>query len=176
MLRTRGSRLAVLLLACVVAACATNTGGGVQPDPDLVTVEVAAVATDPRTGTPVVLLREPASERMVPIWIGAPEADAISRALHGVEVPRPMTHDLLASTVQGLGARVEEVVIHEQRAGTYYGVIRIATGARGRVEIDSRPSDGVALALRTGAPIRVSRSLFVDSPEHTAPPRVVPTV
>jgi uncharacterized protein len=178
MLRSHASRLCVLAVVTLVAGCGMPAGESLQPDPAFATVEVAGVAMDPRTGSPVVLLRDPTSERVVPIWIGVPEAEAIARALDGIDMPRPMTHDLLASTVRRLGARVEEVVIREQREGTYYGVIRLANGARGdRVELDSRPSDGVALALRTGAPIRVARTLLMDSLDDASPPppRPVPT-
>jgi uncharacterized protein len=172
--RNRAPRLAVLLALCLVAACAVPAGETRQPDPALATVEVASVAIDPRTQSPVVLLSDPTTGRVVPIWIGVAEAEAIVRSLHGVAVPRPMTHDLLANTVRRLGARVEEVVIYEQREGTYYGLIRLSNGSRKAVEIDSRPSDGVALALRTGAPIRVARSLLLESPEEATPPRITP--
>jgi uncharacterized protein len=166
-----------LLLCAFLAGCAMSPGEALQPDPALAVVEVAGVGLDPRTQTPVVLLREAETERVVPIWIGTAEAEAIARSLEGIEMPRPMTHDLLATVVRSLGGRVEEVVIRELREGTYYGVIRVVNGERGeRIEIDSRPSDGVALALRTGASIRVARSLFVDSLEDAAPPRVAPTV
>jgi uncharacterized protein len=175
MLRRRTIPLFLLLLP-PAGGCGVPAGEALQPDPAFTTVEVAGVAVDPRTQSPVVLLREPASERAVPIWIGVAEAEAIARSLHGVEMPRPMTHDLLASTIRGLGGEVEEVLIREQRDGTYYGLIRLRNGRRGApIEIDSRPSDGVALALRTGAPIRVARSLLLDSLEDAAPPRTVPT-
>ncbi len=153
----------ILLLSLLVASCALPASESAVPDPAYATVEVAGVGVDSQTESPVVLLRDPASSQAIPIWIGVAEAEAIARALHGVAMPRPMTHDLLASTVERLGARVEEVVIVEAKEGTYYGVIRLVTSARARrIELDSRPSDGVALALRTGAPIRVARSLLRD--------------
>jgi uncharacterized protein len=163
--------LAVLLLCGLLAGCAVVSGEATEPDPGFVTVEVAGVGLDPRTQSPVVLLQDPTTERVVPIWVGVAEGEAIARSLHGIEMPRPMTHDLLATLVQRLGARVEEVVIHEQREGTYYGMIRLRNSARGRpIELDSRPSDGLALALRTGAPIRVARALLRDSLEDAPPP------
>ncbi len=175
MRRNRAVACFALLLCGLLAACAVPTGESIQPDSAFTTVEIAGVGVDPQSRSPIVLLREPGTERVVPIWIGISEAEAIARSLEGIETPRPMTHDLLASTVSGLGARVEEVVILEQREGIYYGVIRLATGTRGRrVEIDSRPSDGLALAVRTGAPIRVARSLFMESPDERPPAR--PTV
>lgn len=175
--RNVGPALYALVLSGLLSGCGISSGEALQPDPALAEVEVAGVGIDPRTQTPVVLLREPSSERIVPIWVGVPEAEAISRALNRVEMPRPMTHDLLASLVTSLGARVEEVVIHELRDGTYYGAIRLRNGARGeRIEVDSRPSDGLALALRTGAAIRVARILLVDSLEEATPPEARPTV
>jgi uncharacterized protein len=176
MLPNRARRLLPLVAGLFLAGCAVPAGESRQPDPGLATVEVAAVAVDPRTQSPVVLLRDPATDRVVPIWVGVPEAEAIRRALDGVAVPRPMTHDLLASAIRGLGARVEEVAITQQRGGTYYGVIRLVTnGGRERIEIDSRPSDGMALALRTGARIRVARELLLDSLEEAEPPPPVQT-
>jgi uncharacterized protein len=170
------SRL-VALAAVALAGCTPAAGGTLQADPGFVDVEVAGVALDRTLQTPIVLLRERGGERMVPLWVGIPEAEAIGRALEGIAMPRPMTHDLLANTIRGLGATVEEVVITEQREGTYYGVIRLTThGGRERLEIDSRPSDGMALALRTGARIRVARDLLVESPQETRPPPRSPAV
>lgn len=170
MRRSRSDWAFALLLCAWLPGCAVMASESMEPDPSFATVEVAGVGLDPRTQTPVVLLRDPASEQVVPIWIGMPEAEAIARSLEGVETPRPMTHDLFANTVQRLGARIDEVVINQQREGTYYGVIRLTTGAgANRIEIDSRPSDGLALALRTGAAIRVARDLFVDTPPEARP-------
>jgi uncharacterized protein len=168
---------AAVPLLLVLAACARPANDPRMPDPSLATVEVATVAVDPRTQTPVVLLQDPETERIVPIWIGLPEAEAIARSLEGVSVPRPMTHDLLASVIAGLGGRVVEVVILEQRGGTYYGSVRlIRSGGNERVDLDARPSDAMALALRTGAPIRVARELLLDSLEDATPPPPAPTV
>jgi uncharacterized protein len=176
MRRSRSVRaFALLLLSGWLPGCAVMASESMEPDPSLATVEVAGVALDPRTQSPVVLLRDPASDQVVPIWIGVPEAEAIARSLEGVQTPRPMTHDLFANTVQRLGARIEEVVISQQREGTYYGVIRLTTGnGANRIDVDSRPSDGLALALRTGATIRVARELFVDTPPESRPPPPTP--
>lgn len=166
----RSLRLLAPMLCCWLTACALTRGEPAEPEPGFVTVEIVGVAMDPEAQSPLVLLRDPQTQHVVPIWIGVPEAEAIARALHGVAVARPMTHDLLASTIEELGARVEEVVILGEREGTYYGAIRLATGARGRrIEIDSRPSDGLALALRANAPIRVARDLLVDPTDATRP-------
>jgi uncharacterized protein len=138
---------------------------GAGPE-DLIAVELATVGFDRSSETPVVLLREPESGRVVPIWVGPAEAQAILLALHGVQVPRPMTHDLMASLLGELRATVEEVVVHELRGNTFYGGVRLRVHGEETVrEVDSRPSDALALALRTDAPIRVARGMLIDPPE-----------
>lgn len=137
-----------------------------------VTVELSTVGVDPTAGTPIVLLREPESGRIVPIWIGPSEAQAIARALHGVRVPRPMTHDLMANLLSELKAEVQEVIVHDLRGATYFATIRLRIAESGTVrDIDSRPSDALALALRTDAPIRIARRILTDAPafDFTAP-------
>lgn len=133
---------------------------------DLVAVELATVGLDGRAGTPIVLLREPESGSVVPIWIGSAEAQAIALSLHGIEVPRPMTHDLMANLLAELDATVEEVIVHDLRDQTYLGAVRLRLPNEERLrEVDSRPSDALALALRTGAGIRVARRILVATPD-----------
>ena len=100
----------------------------------------------------VVILKEQAGERYLPIWISPAEADAIAVKLQGVDVPRPLSHDLLWSVIGTLNASIHSVVINELRDDTFYGKI-ILNARGGQVEIDSRPSDALALAVRAGAPI-----------------------
>ncbi len=148
-----------IFFACLAA-------GGNHPDPDMVEVEVATVGVDTQAGSPVVLLRDPVSGRVLPIWVGLNEAQAIARSLHGIDTPRPMTHDLLATMTQALGGTVESVVVHALRDGVYYGrVVVRANGQNSTRTVDSRPSDAVALALRADARIYVARALFDDAPE-----------
>jgi bifunctional DNase/RNase len=131
-----------------------------------VPVELSTVGLDGRTGTPIVVLREPASGGVLPIWVGTAEAQAIALALHGVIPPRPMTHDLMASLITELRAQVEEVVVTDLRNNTYFGIVRLrVAGDRKIRDVDSRPSDALALALRTGAPIRVARKILAIAPE-----------
>lgn len=138
-----------------------NEGAG-----ELVPVELAAVGVDLGSNEPVVLLREEGSGKMVPIWIGLEEARAIGRALHDVPMPRPMTHDLMANLLSELDVIVEEVVVHELREATYHGMVRIRQADSGEIkEVDSRPSDALALAVRTGSAIRVARGILQDAPE-----------
>jgi bifunctional DNase/RNase len=113
---------------------------------------VAGLTIDPVNNTPIVILREKDGERVVPIWIGVVEASAIAFELESVKLTRPMTHDLLRTAVEQLGGHVERVVVSELRDNTYFALVAIRQGER-TVEIDARPSDAIALALRARAPI-----------------------
>ena len=124
------------------------------------------VGLDGRTGTPIVVLREPESGSVLPIWVGPAEAQAIALSLHGVIPPRPMTHDLMASLIAELRAEVDEVVVTDLRANVFFGIVRLRVAGEKKIrEVDSRPSDALALALRTGAPIRVARKILAGAPE-----------
>lgn len=129
---------------------------------DLVSVELATVAVVPGTNAPVVLLREPESGATVPIFIGPVEARAILLALRGVDSPRPMTHDLLQSVIDSLSGTLEGVVVDALRDNTYHGALEIRIDAdRPLIRVDSRPSDALALAARTGASIRVAPDILI---------------
>lgn len=136
------------------------------PDAELLTAELSTVGWDRLSGSPVVLLRELDSGQVLPIWIGLAEARAISVELHGVELSRPMTHDLMTNVLATLGASLEEVVVSELREGTYYGLLKLRIDGEAEPRwVDTRPSDGLALALRVGATIRVARKLIEDLPD-----------
>jgi bifunctional DNase/RNase len=162
MRRVYVSALAIALAASWLATVrAQSSGGG-----DSVPVELSTIGVDGRTGTPIVVLRDPESGNVLPIWVGGAEAQAIALALHGVVPPRPMTHDLMASLIAELRAEVDEVVVTDLRNNTYFGVVRLRVAGEKKIrEVDSRPSDALALALRTGAPIRVARKIFANVPE-----------
>ncbi len=107
----------------------------------------------------VVILREKMADRYLPIWIGPTEADAIAVKLQGGSVPRPLTHDLLQSIIDVLGASVHSIIVNELKNDTFYAKINLdVDGAQ--MEIDSRPSDALALAVRTEAPIYVEESVL----------------
>ena len=112
-------------------------------------VDVIGVRVEMPSNQPIVLLREVAGDRYLPIWIGAVEATAIAFAQQGVVPPRPLTHDLLKEVISATGNELSEVRITEMRDGVFYAVLVFGSG----VEISARPSDSIALALRTGTRI-----------------------
>lgn len=107
----------------------------------------------------VVILKELDEERYLPIWIGPFEADAIAIGLQGIEVARPLTHDLLNSFITAVGAKVSHILVDDLRDDTFYARIVIDNDGQ-PVEIDSRPSDAIALAVRAGVPIFVAESVM----------------
>jgi uncharacterized protein len=123
-------------------------------------VEVMGLNLEAASGAPLVLLREQdAPYRVVPIFIGGREAVAIALALSGEPPPRPLTHDLLAAVIEGLDARVDHVEVTEVREGTFHAELAVQ-GPQGGVNLDSRPSDAIALALRVDAPLFVSEEVL----------------
>ncbi|HET9275020.1 MAG TPA: bifunctional nuclease family protein [Gemmatimonadales bacterium] len=135
----------------------------------MVRMRVAHLGLDRSTNTPVVILQEEGGERTLPIWIGAPEANAIALELQGAKPERPLTHDLMKHLVTGLGGELRRVVISGLRENTYLAELLIYRG--GEVfEVDARPSDSIALALRMHAPIFSNEELLQGSEEGgTAP-------
>lgn len=112
-------------------------------------LDVVGVRVEMPSNQPLVLLRESEGDRYLPIWIGAAEAAAIAFAQQGVVPPRPLTHDLLRDVVDALGQSLEQVRISDLREGVFYAELVFANGT----EVSARPSDAIALALRTGTPI-----------------------
>lgn len=101
----------------------------------------------------VVILKEKGAERYLPIWIGPAEADAIAIKLQDVTVPRPLTHDLLSSVINALGASVNSIIVCDLKNDTFFAKIILSVNGGGNIEVDSRPSDAIALAVRVKAPI-----------------------
>lgn len=125
----------------------------------MVRMRVAHLGLDRSTNTPVVILQEEGGERTLPIWIGAPEANAIALEMQGAKPERPLTHDLMKHLVTGLGGELRRVVISGLRENTYLAELLIYRG--GDVfEVDARPSDSIALALRMQAPIYSNEDLL----------------
>jgi bifunctional DNase/RNase len=129
----------------------------------VIEVRISSLAVDPRTNQPVLILRplvdEPGQHRVLPIWIGQPEATAILLAIEGVELPRPLTHDLLKNVIEGLGAIVERIEITRVEEGTFFAALILRAEER-RIAIDARPSDSIALAVRTGTPVFVAADVM----------------
>ena len=122
-------------------------------------LSVQGVLTDPKTETQVVLLRAEDNKEVLPIWVGAVEGNAIKFALEGVLPSRPLTHDLLKSMMEHLGLRIQKVIITEIKNNTYYALIYLESGGS-LLSIDSRPSDAIALALRSHVPIYTTDEVF----------------
>ena len=115
-------------------------------------MKVRGLMFDPYNNTFIVLLRDEEQSEMLPIWVGKPEASVISFALEGVTAPRPMTHDLMKAILDAVHAKVISVVISDLKENTYYAKVHLSY-EDSEYAIDSRPSDAIALALRTSAPI-----------------------
>lgn len=122
-------------------------------------LDVLGVRVEMPTNQPIVLLRERDGDRYLPVWIGAAEAAAIAFAQQGVTPPRPLTHDLLRDVIAGLGHQLAEVRIVELRDNVFYASLVFADG----IEVGSRTSDAIALALRTDAPIRVEDAVIDEA-------------
>jgi uncharacterized protein len=166
-----GTMSAIRETARILGLCAMLAGGTgcasdrAEGEDEFSTVEVSTVGMDMLSGSPVVLLRQPDSGEVVPIWVGIAEAQAILRALHGIQVARPLTHDLMGSLLSHLDVTVVAVVVHDLRDNTYFGRVQLRrAGEEKTIDVDSRPSDAIALALRTKSPVRVARKLFADVP------------
>lgn len=126
----------------------------------MVPLELVGVHVEVPANTPMVLLREQEGKhRLLPIYIGSPEASAIHYALEGLEPPRPLTHDLLLAVVDDLGASVTEIVVTEMRDRTFYAELHLTTES-GESTISCRPSDAIALAVRCGASLFANESLL----------------
>ncbi len=117
------------------------------------------------THDPVVILKDLEGKRHLPILIGPFEATAIALALEGTQVPRPLSHDLMKSVIEALKARVDRVVIHDIQENTFFAKV-ILESTVGPLEIDARPSDSIALALRTGSPIYVSDQIILEESDE----------
>lgn len=150
----RSTAAAIALTAALTLSCSAERAAPLD-----VGVTVARVAFDPLTNSPVIVLEESDGPRRLFIWIGLAEARSIAQRLEAIDLPRPNTHDLAKRLVEELDGDVERVTVTELRDGTYYAVIALRRDGE-RVEIDARPSDAIALALRVAAPVFVREALF----------------
>lgn len=147
-----------------------SAGGGTLPvgpkGVRVIQVRIAAVSADALTGQPVVLLKpiedDSFGDRVLPIWIGQPEATAIMMAVEGIDFPRPMTHDLLNSVVEQAGFVVARVEVTRLEEGTYFAAI-VLRGEEQSLAVDARPSDSIALAVRARCPIFVAEAVMAEA-------------
>src|SRR5215467_326567 len=122
---------------------------------------IKGLMVDPITNMPIVILRDKDGQKVLPIWVGTSEANAIALQIENITTPRPMTHDLLRNVIHDLKASVQKVVVCDLQDNTFYALIHLAISGD-TVAIDARPSDAIALALRTRAPIFVEDTV-IDS-------------
>jgi bifunctional DNase/RNase len=124
----------------------------------LIKMTVRGIALDPITNMPIIILKDVDEHKALPIWVGIFEANAIALELEKVSTPRPMTHDLLKSMLDGLGVTVRQVIVNDLKDNTFFAVIEL-TRDGSVINIDARPSDAIALALRVNAPIFVTEKV-----------------
>jgi bifunctional DNase/RNase len=117
---------------------------------------------DPITNMPIIILRDQEGQRILPIWVGVFEANAIALQIENVQTPRPMTHDLLKNIIDDLSAQVERIVVTELKENTFYALIHLRKNGHS-IEVDARPSDAIALALRTRSPIFVEEAVIQNA-------------
>jgi uncharacterized protein len=129
---------------------------------DSIQMSVGGLTLDPVTKTPIVILKDSENKLNLPMWIGLLEATAMATEIEGIKMARPMTHDLLKNILGEVGCAVESVEITELKENTYYALVRLTIGGR-QLLIDSRPSDAIALALRTKSPIFVAKAVLEAS-------------
>ena len=132
----------------------------------MIEMKVMGIALDTRTGSPIVVLHDKDNRRALPIWIGSAEASAIIRKIENLEVVRPMTHDLIPDIIEKTGFSLSRVEINDVEEETYYAKIFITKGDE-TIEIDSRPSDAIAVAIRVDAPIFVSANVLANGSVST---------
>ncbi len=129
---------------------------------DSIQMAVGGLTLDPVTKTPIVILKDMDNKLNLPIWIGLLEATAMATELEGIKMARPMTHDLLKNALTEMGGSVQSVEITELKENTYYALIYLNIAGR-ELALDSRPSDAIALALRTKSPIYVAKAVLEAS-------------
>ena len=123
---------------------------------------IKGLMVDPITNMPIVILRDKEGNRVLPIWVGIFEANAIALQIENIATPRPMTHDLLRNIIEDLKASVQKIVVCDLQENTFYALIHIVVNGQ-TVAVDARPSDAIALALRAKAPIFVEDSVIENA-------------
>jgi len=127
----------------------------------MIQMKVMGIALDTRTGSPIVVLNDMENRRALPIWIGSAEASAIIRKIENLSVSRPMTHDLIINVIQKAGYTLDRIEINNVEKETYFATLFLVNGDD-TLEIDSRPSDAIAIAMRAEAPIFVTANVLAS--------------
>lgn len=130
---------------------------------DKIEMRVGAIMFDKRNGDPIVILNDLDRKRALPIWVGVAEARAINLAAKNIKTVRPLTHELLLSTIEQLGSTVKEITIDEMEGDAFIASIVLEDDTRGRTKLDARPSDAIALSMIAGAPVYVSSELVMEA-------------
>ena len=131
----------------------------------MIEMKVMGIALDTRTGSPIVVLHDKDNRKALPIWIGSAEASAIIRKIENISVTRPMTHDLFIEFLQKTGYDIDRIEINDVEKDTYYAIIYLLKETNGKteqIEIDARPSDAIAIAIRAEAPIFVTANVLAN--------------
>jgi len=126
----------------------------------MIEMKVMGIALDTRTGSPIVVLHDKDNRKALPIWIGSAEASSIIRKIENLTVARPMTHDLIISIIEKTGYKLDRIEINDVEKETYYATMFLVDEDGNTVEIDSRPSDAIAVAIRVDAPIFVTANVI----------------
>lgn len=127
-----------------------------------VEMKVEGLTLDPITNMPIIILKDSKGEKVLPIWVGVFEANAIALEMEKISTPRPMTHDLIKNIISGLSAEINHICVSDLKDNTFYAVISVRINGND-VDIDSRPSDAIAVALRFKAPILVAKKVLEEA-------------
>ena len=133
----------------------------------MIEMKVMGIALDTRTGSPIVVLHDKENRRALPIWIGSAEASAIIRKIENLTVARPMTHDLIINVIEKTGYKLDKIEINDVEKETYYATLYLKNDKDEVIEIDSRPSDAIAIAIRVDAPIFVTPNVLSNGSVST---------
>ena len=133
----------------------------------MIEMKVMGIALDTRTGSPIVVLHDKDNRKALPIWIGSAEASAIIRKIENLNVSRPMTHDLIINIIEKTGYKLDKIEINDVEKDTYYATLYLSNADGNVLEIDSRPSDAIAVAIRVDAPIFVTANVISNGSVST---------
>lgn len=133
----------------------------------MIEMRVMGIALDTRTGSPIVVLHDKDNRKALPIWIGSAEASAIIRKIENLVVARPMTHDLIINLIEKTGYKLDRIEINDVEKETYFATLCLVNKEGNELEIDSRPSDAIAVAIRVDAPIFVAASVLSNGSVST---------